>query len=185
MQDAVNLAWKITMVAHEQASPALLASYSAERSAVGDMVLRNASRMTDLATLSNPAAQTARNVALHLMLGIHLVRDKMAATMSEVEIAYRESPLSAGRHAGARVPPDHYNGPPPGAGSTPLFVLYATDAEKAAALVARFPRLLEPRMRAPPQTGQLLLVRPDAYIGLSADADDWEEVEAYLQGFAA
>ncbi|HEY6714798.1 MAG TPA: hypothetical protein VI232_00505, partial [Reyranella sp.] len=37
--------------------PALLDSYSVERSAVGDMVLRNAGRLTDAAILRNPILQ--------------------------------------------------------------------------------------------------------------------------------
>jgi 2-polyprenyl-6-methoxyphenol hydroxylase-like FAD-dependent oxidoreductase len=42
MQDAFNLAWKLAMVIHGDASDSLLDSYSPERSAIGDMVLRNA-----------------------------------------------------------------------------------------------------------------------------------------------
>ena len=61
------------------------------------MVLRNAARLTDMATLSNPAAQAARNLALRFLLGFHAVRDRMATQMSEIEIAYAGSPLSAVR----------------------------------------------------------------------------------------
>ena len=97
----------------------LLDSYSPERTAVGDMVLRNASRLTDVGTLSHPAAQAARNVAVRFVLGLHTVQEKMAATMSEIEIAYAGSILSSGRHAGERLAPAHYDGAPPGAGRDP------------------------------------------------------------------
>ena len=117
MQDAINLAWKIAMVTKGDAAAGLLASYSPERSAVGEQVLRNATRMTDMATLSNPAAQALRNVALRFALGLHMVRDRMATQMSEIEIAYAGSPLSTGAThgadgltAGARLPPEHYAG---------------------------------------------------------------------------
>ena len=68
MHDAINLAWKLAMVERGQAARSLLDSYSPERSAVGDMVLRNAARLTDMATLSNPVAQGFRNLALRFML---------------------------------------------------------------------------------------------------------------------
>ena len=54
MQDAFNLAWKLAMVVHGTAPPPRLASYSVERSAVGDHVLRNATRLTDVPRISTP-----------------------------------------------------------------------------------------------------------------------------------
>ena len=79
MQDAINLAWKLAMVVHGATAPGLLDSYSAERNAVGDMVLRNAERLTDMATLANPASQAARNLALRILLGLHIVDKSMAS----------------------------------------------------------------------------------------------------------
>src|SRR5262249_11113864 len=57
MQDTANLAWKLALVHAGRARPALLDSYTPERGAVGDMVLRQAGRMTWAATLRNPIAQ--------------------------------------------------------------------------------------------------------------------------------
>ena len=185
MQDACNLAWKLAMVIRGEARPSLLDSYTPERSAVGDMVLRNATRLTDMATLAHPAAQAARNLALRFMLGFHAVQDRMAATMSEVEIAYAKSPLSIGRHAGGRLSPERYDGPPPGSGTMPRFVLFTTDSEEGAALAARFPGVLDPNPRTPPDVQSLLIVRPDGYVGLSAAGDDWAEAERYLHRLAA
>lgn len=185
MQDAFKLAWKLAMVIRNQAAPTLLDSYTPERSAVGDLVLRNATRLTRMATLANPVAQAARNAVMRLMLRLPAVRNRMAATMSEVEIGYGVSPLSAGRHAGARLPPEHYAGPPPGSGPTPRFVLFANDQPAAATLATRFPGLLEPGIRTPPHPASLLIVRPDGYVGLAAPADGWAEAEAYLRGIAA
>jgi 2-polyprenyl-6-methoxyphenol hydroxylase-like FAD-dependent oxidoreductase len=184
MQDAINLAWKLAMVMHGQAGTILLDSYSPERTAVGDMVLRNAGRLTDLATLTHPAAQAARNIALRILLGFHAVRDKVATTMSEIEIAYTGSPLSSGPHAGDRWAPEHYDGPPPGIGSQPRFVLYAGDGEKGAALAARFPSLLEPKPRTPDDPRRLLIVRPDGYIGFASGDADWAAAERYLRQWA-
>jgi 2-polyprenyl-6-methoxyphenol hydroxylase-like FAD-dependent oxidoreductase len=180
MQDAINLAWKLAMVTRGQAAATLLDSYSPERSAVGEMVLRNAGRLTDIGTLSHPAAQATRNLALRFLLGLHAVQERVATTMSEIEIAYADSPLSRGRKSGARLAPEHYDGPPPGTGTVPRFVLFAADTEKGAALAARFPAILEPGPRTPPNTRSLLIVRPDSYIGLSANSETWDEAESYL-----
>ncbi|PXW51291.1 FAD-dependent monooxygenase [Methylobacterium sp. B4] len=181
MQDAVNLAWKLAMVVHGQAGTSLLDSYSPERSAVGDLVLRNAGRLTDMATLSNPAAQAARNLALRFLLGLHTVRDRMATQMSEIEIAYANSPLSEGARSGVRWDPETYGGPPPGAGGEPRFVLYAADAARGAALTGRFPGLLETTPRSPPDASGFFLVRPDGYVGLSAGETGWDDAERYLR----
>ena len=184
MQDAVNLAWKLALVVRAEADTSLLDSYSPERSAVGDLVLRNAGRLTDMATLSNPAAQAARNLALRFLLGLHTVRDRMAATMSEIEIAYGASPLSVGPGSGARWPPEAYGGEPPGVGRAPRFVLYAADAARGSDLVRRFPDHLEPAPRSPPDASRLTIVRPDGYVGLSAGEAAWDDAERYLSRFA-
>ena len=185
MQDAFNLSWKLAMVIRGESKASLLDSYTPERSAVGDMVLRNATRMTDMGTLAHPAAQAARNFALRFMLGFHAVQDRMAAIMSEVEIAYARSPLSIGRHAGDRLPPQQHNGPAPGSGTRPRFVLFSADKARGAALAARFPGVLDPKPRTPPDAQSLLIVRPDGYVGLSAAGDGWAEAERYVQLLAA
>ena len=184
MQDAINLAWKLAMVVRGNAAPALLDSYSPERSAVGDMVLRNATRLTDMATLSQPAAQAVRNLALRFLLGVHAVQSRLAATMTEIEIAYSGSALSIGRHAGARLPPEHYAGPPPGSGRDPRFALFAGDKTKGDALAARYSGVLEADARTPPDPHRLLIVRPDGYIGLAAAGTDWEAADNYLKRLA-
>jgi 2-polyprenyl-6-methoxyphenol hydroxylase-like FAD-dependent oxidoreductase len=183
MQDAFNLAWKLAMVIHGDASDSLLDSYSPERSAIGDMVLRNATLLTDVATLMNPAAQAARNLVARFLLGFHAFRNEMTTTMSEVNIAYPRSPLSSGHHAGRRWDPKHDAGPPPGAGRSPRFVLYASDPAKAAGLTQKFPKLLEAAPRSSPDR-DTHVVRPDGYVGLTAGANDWDAVDRYLAKLA-
>src|SRR3979411_71220 len=60
----VNLAWKVSLVIGGVCKPTLLDSYSVERGAVGDRLLRNASRMTDAAVMRNPIAQGLRNAVV-------------------------------------------------------------------------------------------------------------------------
>ncbi len=94
MQDAFNLAWKLALVARGRGGDALLDSYSRERSAVGDEVLRNAGAMTRLATLRRPAAQHVRNTLVPLLASMGFVQTRMRETLTELAINYRNSPLS-------------------------------------------------------------------------------------------
>ncbi len=96
MQDAFNLAWKLALVVRGvgQAEP-LLASYSVERSAVGDQVLKAAEQFTTIATLRNPIAQAIRNHLAPIVTSFQFVQDKIRHQWWETSINYRESPLSA------------------------------------------------------------------------------------------
>ena len=183
MQDAIGLAWRLALI-ERGASEALLESYSPERTAVGKMVLRNATRLTDIGTISNPAAQAVRDVVAHVALGFEAVRERMVTQMSETDIAYGNSPLSVGRHAGDRFPPEHYAGSPPGIGNNPRFVLYAEDRERAAALAAKYPKLVQPEPRAPADR-HITIVRPDGYVGFAGSAGDFDGADSYLGRLAA
>lgn len=180
IQDAINLAWKLAMVIRGAAAPGLLASYSKERSAVGETVLRNATLLTNMATLSHPIARGARDVALKRLLGLGAIQRRVAGTMSEIDIAYPDSPLSSGPTGGTRLAPARYDGSPPGAGSRPLFALYTADRTLGAQLVARYPALLEPQPRSPPGRNAVLIVRPDGYVGYGSRGVDRDGAEAYL-----
>ena len=113
MQDAFNLAWKLALVQRgEGQSQALLDSYSKERSAIGDQVLRAAGTLTTLATLRNPIAQFVRNHIAPIVTSFGFVQDKFKNQMCELSINYRGGPLSAekwpwlagGLKAGDRMP---------------------------------------------------------------------------------
>lgn len=96
MQDAFNLAWKLALVHRGQArAQPLLRSYSIERSAIGDQVLRGAEKLTTIATLRNPAAQYLRNHVAPLITSFGFVQDRIRNAMLELAINYRQGPLSA------------------------------------------------------------------------------------------
>jgi 2-polyprenyl-6-methoxyphenol hydroxylase-like FAD-dependent oxidoreductase len=94
MQDAVNLAWKLALVARGAARETLLASYHDERSAVGEMVLRGATRLTQLATVRNPLLQFVRNHAAHLAGKLSAVQQRFVADLTELAVHYPKSPLN-------------------------------------------------------------------------------------------
>jgi 2-polyprenyl-6-methoxyphenol hydroxylase-like FAD-dependent oxidoreductase len=100
MQDAYNLAWKLALVHAGLGRDApLLDSYSAERSAVGDQVLRAAGRLTQVATLRNPLAQSLRNHMASIVTSFGAVREHAKNALTELAINYRGSAL-VGEHRG-------------------------------------------------------------------------------------
>ncbi|MCE7872528.1 FAD-binding monooxygenase [bacterium CPR1] len=94
LQDAFNLAWKLALVQQGKAREGLLDSYTLERHAVGQMVLKGAEAATRAATLRHPVAQYLRNKLAELLTGSELIQHRIARTLSELEINYRKSPLS-------------------------------------------------------------------------------------------
>jgi 2-polyprenyl-6-methoxyphenol hydroxylase-like FAD-dependent oxidoreductase len=186
MQDAFNLAWKLALVIHGECGDQLLDSYSAERSFVGDQVLKDAGRLTTIGTIKNPLGQNIRNLVGHFMLGLAPVQRKFANSMTEMAIGYPNSPLngalvrgSRGPRPGARVAP-MLNQAPIGSGSRPRFALCAVPSAAATELLKRFATLLEPELRAPCSPGEMLLVRPDGYAACSAT--DASTLGKYLGG---
>ncbi len=94
MQDAWNLAWKLALVHKGLARSSLLDSYSIERSAVGEMVLRNATRLTKVATLRNPIGQFFRNRIVQMVGHLSAFRRTFARDLTEMSIHYPNSPLN-------------------------------------------------------------------------------------------
>lgn len=177
MQDAFNLAWKLTLVIEGAANPALLDSYSQERSAVGERVLRNAGLMTEAATLRNPLLQTVRNAILRFAAGFPQIRHRVADQLAEMDIGYPDSPLTArttgvpdGPKPGERWP----HRLPEGAGGRRFTAL--GPAAVVTDLATRYPRLVT----AVPGDHALRLIRPDGYVGFAGSSADAARAEAYL-----
>jgi 2-polyprenyl-6-methoxyphenol hydroxylase-like FAD-dependent oxidoreductase len=185
MQDAFNLAWKLALVVHKTCDERLLDSYSPERSAVGDEVLKAAGRLTAVGTLRNPVVQTLRNLVGHVMLGLSAVQHTFADTMTEVSVGYPKSPLNGPSMGGAGPKPGQRVVPvagqvPAGSGGTPFFALFAEKTSATADLVRRFEGLLDPDIRPPFHADGIWLVRPDGYVACSSSDADF--VASYLDG---
>jgi 2-polyprenyl-6-methoxyphenol hydroxylase-like FAD-dependent oxidoreductase len=190
MQDACNLAWKLALVSRGICEPEpLLGSYSTERGAVGDQVLKGAGITTQIGILSGGFKQSIRNHLASMVFGFLAVREKAAAALTEISIGYPASPLnSTGAHvhapkAGERAP-IRDGERPVGAGDAPRFVLFADADEETAQLIARYRNLLETEVRAPFHSGGLWLVRPDGYVAVAAGGDDWKRAADFLDGVA-
>ncbi|MDI1284045.1 MAG: FAD-dependent monooxygenase [Reyranella sp.] len=192
MQDAFNLAWKLSLVIGGVCKPSLLDSYSVERSAVGDEVLRNAGRMTEVAILRNPIAQGLRNAAVKFAFGFPQLSHAAAKTLSELDIGYPDSPLSVkGAHHPTGIkgdktkPGKRWPDRLPADTSRARFTAIGP-ADGVTGLAAKFPKLVQ----AAPTTGKvdgqnLILVRPDGYVGFAGTAVDGAGAEAYLATLAA
>jgi hypothetical protein len=177
MQDAFNLAWKLALVCGG-AGDGLLDSYSAERGAVGEQVLKAAGRLTAIALMKNHTAQTLRNLIGGFLLGLAPVRRAMADTLTEISIGYPESPLNGPHERGLAGPaPGERIAPvagqlPVGAGGSPRFALFAAPGAAASRLLDDFPDLIEPGLRAPLADDGLWLARPDGYVAATAREAD-------------
>jgi 2-polyprenyl-6-methoxyphenol hydroxylase-like FAD-dependent oxidoreductase len=188
MQDAFNLAWKLALVEQGLASPDLLDSYSAERSAVARGILEESGRMTRVATIRSHLLQDIRNFAAHRILGFTDVQHAIADQLSETTIGYPNSPINKGSARGV-------NGPAPGrriiaekpfgAGDQPRLALMAGDSERARDFIQRHSTLMEAKLRAPPDPAGVWLVRPDGYVAAAAHAGDWAPIEDCLARLAS
>lgn len=109
MQDTWNLAWKLALVHKGRARGSLLDSYTIERSTVGEMVLRNATRLTKVATLRNPIGQFFRNRLVAMLGHLAAFRRNFVRDLTEMSIHYPNSPLngefSPFRWASGSIPP--------------------------------------------------------------------------------
>jgi 2-polyprenyl-6-methoxyphenol hydroxylase-like FAD-dependent oxidoreductase len=183
MQDAFNLAWKLALVIHKTCKEQLLDTYSPERSAVGDEVLKSARRLTLVGTMKNHAAQTVRNLVAQIMLRLTAVRHAFTDSMTEVSIGYPHSPLNGPFLSGAGPKPGERMAPidgqvAVGSGGMPLFALFAPRTTEIDNLVVRFEGLLDPQIRPPLRAGGIWLVRPDGYVACSAK--DANIIASYL-----
>jgi 2-polyprenyl-6-methoxyphenol hydroxylase-like FAD-dependent oxidoreductase len=110
--DAINLAWKLVDVISGASSPALLDSYEVERIAFARQLVASTDRLFTLATRQGPVARFARTtvvpVMVRLVFAFAPVRRYLFRTVSQLNVAYRQSRLShgaAGRvRGGDRLP---------------------------------------------------------------------------------
>jgi 2-polyprenyl-6-methoxyphenol hydroxylase-like FAD-dependent oxidoreductase len=119
IQDAINLAWKLALVAQGYAPARLLESYQIERAQVGMRLLQEDALLTRLASLHHPLLCATRDrVAPYLMRSLQL-HQLVTTTAAGLRFSYHHSPLVFGHrgeqgrpatfaeHVGRRAP----NGP--------------------------------------------------------------------------
>jgi 2-polyprenyl-6-methoxyphenol hydroxylase-like FAD-dependent oxidoreductase len=200
MQDAFNLAWKMALATKTKGgASALLETYSGERSAVGDTVLKNAARLTYVATIRSTPVRIARNITAWALMKTQKFRRRFAAVLTELDISYPDSALSK-RTEGALPGPIEPGMRAPdadlvllGGGRSRLydaldpsgFTLLSSGADEAPtrAMVKRFAPYVKfiPCLPGRDYVNGFYVIRPDGYIGLIAGMNDVAQVEAYLR----
>jgi 2-polyprenyl-6-methoxyphenol hydroxylase-like FAD-dependent oxidoreductase len=196
--DAVNLGWKLAAVLAGRADPVLLDSYEAERIPFARSLVRTTDRVFDAFVGRGVFSRMVRSVILPFVLPLALhfsaARRAQFRLVSQVRIAYRESPLSQGSagevHAGDRLP--WVEGVDNFAPLTSLdwqIHVYSTApaALRAYAAGVKLPLYEWPWTEAARRAGlerhALYLVRPDGHIGFARGGPDVAGLQPYLDRF--
>ncbi|QPN55392.1 FAD-dependent monooxygenase [Synechococcus sp. CBW1107] len=211
LQDAANLAWKLALVHHGAAGPALLDSYEQERRPVAEQVTRSSDAADQAQLLEGSGERAARDRTIAAMLAAPASRRQEAVAEAELNVNYAGSAITAGPAepplgAGQRLPTTIAL--PPGAGAAhlhqlthrrghTLLLLVGPRADPAAPTALRAELEVVPgdsplveavkSLRLEESSGlglgplTLLAVRPDGFIGLRADTDHREALGRYRQ----
>ena len=98
--DAINLAWKLAAVLQGRAADTLLDTYETERRAFATRLVATTDEVFTVATSPTPMARFVRTRVFPIVVSpavrLAAVRALMFRTISQIAIAYRKSPLSAG-----------------------------------------------------------------------------------------
>ena len=98
--DAINLAWKLAAVLSGQASDALLDTYETERRAFARKLVATTDKGFTLATAEGRIAEFIRTriipIVVPTIFKFEAARDYMFSAVSQIAIAYRDSPISDG-----------------------------------------------------------------------------------------
>ena len=104
IQDAFNLAWKLSLVVRNGGTPQLLDSYEAERKPVDEAVIRQTDRATRLVSLHGTVARFIRDHMMSLLTQIAVVAENLGEGLSGLAVNYRHSPIVEEHGAGLPGP---------------------------------------------------------------------------------
>jgi 2-polyprenyl-6-methoxyphenol hydroxylase-like FAD-dependent oxidoreductase len=192
IQDMINLSWKLAMVLHGSARPALLDTYASDRLPVIAQLVTMTERATKAFNSTSPVAHALLTRLAPKLLSRSQIQDKAAARLGQLSASYRGRPLSAGGgrvgrlHAGDRVPDVRL---PEGRlydlldmSTLTLFVMGDSDPVApahrewddviAVRHIARVPELAK--------VSGWLLVRPDGYLAAAGGLDEGARLSRWL-----
>ena len=104
LQDAVNLAWKLALVCHGDATEKLLDSYELERRPVAEMVTASGDAVELAQMVIDPAARRIRDETLRAVFADPNSRHHEAVAEAELDIGYGGSPIVMGHKHDALAP---------------------------------------------------------------------------------
>jgi 2-polyprenyl-6-methoxyphenol hydroxylase-like FAD-dependent oxidoreductase len=110
--DAINLAWKLAAVLHGEATEALLETYNPERQTFATKLVHTTDKLFTLATAEGGFANFFRAdvfpAIVPLAMGVNFTKSFLFHAISQIDLNYRESPISAGSagkvQGGERLP---------------------------------------------------------------------------------
>ena len=95
IQDALNLGWKLALVAQGKSSPELLDSYQAERVPIAEGVLALTHRLVTTFTMASPRKRWLRDHLLPIVMAVPAAERRYINCLGQVSHHYKDSPLSA------------------------------------------------------------------------------------------
>ena len=196
--DAVNLAWKLAAVLNGSAGDSLLESYEPERIRFARRLVETTDRVFTVITKPGVVARWVRTKIFPpiaaLMFRIPAMRRLAFRTVSQINVNYRHSPLSAGAaggvHGGDRLPwveigPGRDNFAPLASLAWQVHVYGEPrgglrEACEQLQLPLQVFSWRQSMRRAGLLPGALYLVRPDGYIALADRAADPARLRQYI-----
>ncbi|MCJ2072463.1 FAD-dependent oxidoreductase [Methylobacterium sp. J-030] len=94
IQDMINLCWKLALVSRGEAPADLLDTYEADRLPVMRSVLSRTDSLTTTIGTENLVVRTLFNHLGPWIVGVDRVQANATATMAQIALGYRDSPLS-------------------------------------------------------------------------------------------
>jgi 2-polyprenyl-6-methoxyphenol hydroxylase-like FAD-dependent oxidoreductase len=201
--DAVNLAWKIAAVLKDSVSENLLDTYEPERIRFAQRLVATTDRGFTFVTKRGVLARVVRTrivpIVMPLLFRIRAIRRLFFKTVSQTQVNYRDSVLSAGKagrvHGGDRLPwVELASGEDNFAPLTSLKWQVHVYGEAAPGVAEACAQLVVPLQvfawqpamrRAGLRNGGLYLVRPDGYVALADPSADPERLRRYFSERAA
>ncbi|WP_082318119.1 FAD-dependent monooxygenase [Hymenobacter sp. DG25A] len=188
MGDAVNLGWKLAAVLRGASSSALLPTYSLERIPFAQKLVATTDRAFSVATRPSKAANFGRlrilPILLPLLARLPFMRQLVFRTVSQISIAYPDSPLSVGAashvDAGERLPwqaDGRFEALRPAGWHLFTVAEPSTEIKEWASLRELPLTVIRPMPAETP--GTVYLLRPDGYLGLVAPQFEETQFTAY------
>lgn len=195
--DAINLGWKLAAVTAGNADPALLDTYEPERISFARQLVATTDRVFAPMISGGVKGELIRRIVAPLVgwlvTSFDASRRVAFRTVSQIEIHYPDSPLSAGRagkvRGGDRLPWVEYdttdNYAPLASADWQIHVYGQASPElNAAAARLGLPVHTLPWGDAPRRAGLLegsvYLIRPDGYVGYVGPGSDAQGLERYV-----
>jgi 2-polyprenyl-6-methoxyphenol hydroxylase-like FAD-dependent oxidoreductase len=104
LQDAFNLAWKLALVHHGAAEPALLDSYEAERRPIAEIIAKSGDVFEEAQLMTDPTERAGRDRAIQAKLDDPKLLHHEVMAETELAVEYSCSPIVIG-DASSRLPP--------------------------------------------------------------------------------